>query len=36
MGDHLLFGPPLIITREQIDDLISILDAAITEVEGVV
>lgn len=34
MGDHLLFGPPLTITREQIDDLVAILDEAITVVEG--
>src|SRR5215211_1815516 len=26
-GDHLLYGPPLIITRDQIDELIDILDA---------
>ncbi len=33
LGDHMLFGPPLIITRAQIDDLVAILDQAITAVE---
>lgn len=34
LGDHLLFGPPLTITRAQIDDLVAILDAAISAVEA--
>ena len=34
LGDHMLFGPPLTITREQIDDLIVILDASIGAVES--
>ena len=31
-GDHLLLAPPLIITKEQIDELVSILDQTFTEV----
>jgi adenosylmethionine-8-amino-7-oxononanoate aminotransferase len=31
-GDHLLYGPPLIITREQIDELVAILDESLTAV----
>ena len=31
-GDHLLYGPPMTINREQIDELIAILDASITAV----
>jgi adenosylmethionine-8-amino-7-oxononanoate aminotransferase len=31
-GDHMLFTPPLTITREQIDELIEIYDQALTEV----
>jgi adenosylmethionine-8-amino-7-oxononanoate aminotransferase len=32
-GDMALLGPPLIITREQIDELVEILDRALTQVE---
>jgi adenosylmethionine-8-amino-7-oxononanoate aminotransferase len=31
-GDHLLYAPPLTITREQIDDLVAILDDSLTAV----
>lgn len=31
-GDHLLYAPPLIITREQVDGLVSILDRSLTAV----
>jgi adenosylmethionine-8-amino-7-oxononanoate aminotransferase len=31
-GDHLLLAPPLIITEEQINDLVGILDQTFTEV----
>jgi len=31
-GDHLLYAPPLIINREQIDDLVEILDESLTAV----
>lgn len=34
LGDHMLFGPPLTITRAQIDDLVTILDASIAVVES--
>jgi adenosylmethionine-8-amino-7-oxononanoate aminotransferase len=33
-GDMILLAPPLIITREQIDELIDILDASISELEA--
>ena len=33
-GDMALLGPPLIITRQQIDELVGILDEALTEVEA--
>jgi adenosylmethionine-8-amino-7-oxononanoate aminotransferase len=33
-GDHLLIGPPLTITREEIDELIAILDQALTAFEA--
>jgi adenosylmethionine-8-amino-7-oxononanoate aminotransferase len=33
-GDMALLGPPLIITREQIDDVVGILDEALTQVES--
>jgi adenosylmethionine-8-amino-7-oxononanoate aminotransferase len=33
-GDHILYAPPLTITRAQIDDLIAILDASLTAVEA--
>ena len=32
-GDHVLYAPPLIITREQVDELIGILDASLGAVE---
>jgi len=32
-GDHLLYAPPLTITREQVDDLVAILDDSLTAVE---
>jgi len=33
-GDHVLYTPPLTITREQIDELITILDASLTDLAG--
>ena len=33
-GDHSLLAPPFIITKDQIDDLVRILDETIEEVEG--
>jgi adenosylmethionine-8-amino-7-oxononanoate aminotransferase len=33
-GDHILFGPPLIMTREQVDELVDILDRSISAVES--
>lgn len=33
-GDHIMYAPPLTITRAQIDELIAILDAAIGQVEA--
>ncbi|UCH58114.1 MAG: aspartate aminotransferase family protein [Candidatus Bathyarchaeota archaeon] len=32
-GDHIQVAPPLVVTREQIDEIVSILDAAIGEAE---
>jgi adenosylmethionine-8-amino-7-oxononanoate aminotransferase len=32
-GDMALLGPPLIITREQVDEMVGILDQALTQVE---
>ncbi len=32
-GDHLLYAPPLTITREQTDDIVHILDESLTAVE---
>jgi adenosylmethionine-8-amino-7-oxononanoate aminotransferase len=32
-GDHILLAPPFIITESQVDDLLAILDEAITAVE---
>ena len=32
-GDMILFGPPFIITREQIDDMIGIIDETLSVVE---
>jgi adenosylmethionine-8-amino-7-oxononanoate aminotransferase len=32
-GDHILLAPPFIITASQVDDLVGILDEAITAVE---
>jgi adenosylmethionine-8-amino-7-oxononanoate aminotransferase len=32
-GDHILMAPPFIITASQVDDLVAILDEAITAVE---
>jgi adenosylmethionine-8-amino-7-oxononanoate aminotransferase len=32
-GDHVFLAPPLIITKPQIDDMLSILDESIREVE---
>ncbi len=33
-GDHLLYAPPLTITRDQLDELVAILDASLTAVAG--
>ena len=33
VGDHLLYTPPLVITKPQIDEMIEILDASLTAVE---
>jgi len=35
-GDHMLFTPPLTITKPQVDELITIYDEALGEVEGLV
>jgi adenosylmethionine-8-amino-7-oxononanoate aminotransferase len=35
-GDHILIGPPLTIRKEEIDELIFILDETIKEIEGMV
>jgi adenosylmethionine-8-amino-7-oxononanoate aminotransferase len=32
-GDHLLIGPPLVITSDQVDDVVSILSDALDAVE---
>jgi len=32
IGDHVLYAPPLIITREQVDDLLGMLDESLTDV----
>ena len=32
-GDMVLLAPPLIVTREQFDDIVDILDASIGELE---
>ena len=34
LGDHILMAPPLIITRTQIDEMVEILDQAISSVEA--
>ncbi len=34
LGDHFLLAPPFIITESQVDDLVAILDEAITAVEA--
>jgi len=33
-GDAILLAPPLVIAREQIDEMVGILDAALAAVEG--
>jgi adenosylmethionine-8-amino-7-oxononanoate aminotransferase len=33
-GDHILMAPPLIIERDQIDEIVAILDASISDVEN--
>jgi len=33
LGDHVLIGPPLIVTPAQIDEIVDILDASLKEVE---
>jgi adenosylmethionine-8-amino-7-oxononanoate aminotransferase len=33
-GDMVMFGPPFIVTREQIDEMVEILDETITEEEN--
>ena len=32
-GDMVMFGPPFIVTHEQIDEMVEILDETITEEE---
>jgi 4-aminobutyrate aminotransferase-like enzyme len=34
MGDHMKFTPPLVLTREQADELVHMLDGAISAVEA--
>lgn len=34
VGDHIQVAPPLVVTREQIDEIVSLLDEAIGEAEG--
>ena len=36
LGDHLLIGPPLVITAGQVDDLVATLAEAIASVEKAV
>lgn len=33
LGDHILIGPPFIITKEQIDEIVGILDETLSELE---
>jgi adenosylmethionine-8-amino-7-oxononanoate aminotransferase len=33
-GDHIMYAPPLTMSREQVDELVGILDAAIGQIEG--
>lgn len=33
MGDHILIGPPFIVTKEQIDEIVGILDETLSELE---
>ncbi len=33
-GDHIQIGPPLVVTRDQIDEIVSLLDRSIGEAEG--
>jgi adenosylmethionine-8-amino-7-oxononanoate aminotransferase len=34
VGDHIQVAPPLVVNKEQIDEIVSLLDAAISEAEG--
>jgi adenosylmethionine-8-amino-7-oxononanoate aminotransferase len=34
IGDHIQVAPPLVVTREQIDEIVSLLDEVIGDVEG--
>ena len=34
VGDHIQVAPPLVVTKEQIDEIVSLLDEAIGEAEG--
>ena len=34
LGDHIQVAPPLVVTREEIDEIVAILDASIDEAEG--
>jgi hypothetical protein len=34
LGDHIQVAPPLVVTREEIDEIVAILDASIGEAEG--
>jgi adenosylmethionine-8-amino-7-oxononanoate aminotransferase len=34
LGDHIQVAPPLVVTREEIDEIVAILDASIVEAEG--
>jgi adenosylmethionine-8-amino-7-oxononanoate aminotransferase len=34
LGDHIQVAPPLVVTRKEIDKIISILDRSIGEAEG--
>ncbi len=33
-GDHIQVAPPLVVTRDQIDEIVALLDRSIGEAEG--
>ncbi len=34
LGDHILYAPPLTLTREQADELLAALDASLTAISA--